>query len=223
MVVVHHLQDSRSQRILWLLEELNIEYRVKRYERDPKTALAPESLRKVHALGKSPVITDQGQTYAESAVIIEYLARTYGEGRWAPDLDAEDYWHFAYWMHYAEASLMPPLLLKLVFNKLREGPFLLRPILRKVADEVDNAFINQQIATHFNYVDRFLAEHEWFAGDAISAADIQMSFPLEAAVARETIGEAYPAIIAYVQRIQARDAYKAALKRGGDYAYGPVA
>ncbi|HMA98968.1 MAG TPA: glutathione S-transferase N-terminal domain-containing protein, partial [Wenzhouxiangella sp.] len=97
MVVVHHLQDSRSQRILWLLEELSIEYRVKRYERDPKTALAPESLRKVHALGKSPVITDQGQTYAESAVIIEYLARTYGEGRWAPDLDAEDYWHFAYW------------------------------------------------------------------------------------------------------------------------------
>jgi glutathione S-transferase len=223
MVVVHHLEDSRSQRILWLLEELGVDYRVKRYQRDPKTSLAPEALRKVHPLGKAPVITDQGQTYAESAVIVEYLARTYGSRQWAPAVEDDSYWRFTYWMQYAEASLMPPLLLKLVFDQLRQGPFLVRPILRKIADEVDNAFINQQIATHFSYVDQFLAEHEWFAGDEISAADVQMSFPLEAAVGRGTIGEAYPAVEAYVQRVQARDAYQAALKRGGDYAYGPGA
>ena len=223
MVVVHHLQDSRSQRILWLLEELGAEYRIKRYERDAKTSLAPESLRKVHPLGKSPVITDQGETYAESGVIIEYLARTYGDKQWAPEPGDKRYWNVAYWMHYAEGSLMPPLLLKLVFDKIRKGPgpFFIKPILRKIADEVDNAFINQQITTHFGYVDRHLAEHEWFAGDEISAADIQMSFPLEAALSQGTISEAYPAITSYVERFQARDAYREALRRGGDYAYGP--
>ena len=223
MVVVHHLEDSRSQRILWLLEELGAEYRVKRYERDPKTSLAPEALRKVHPLGKSPVITDQGKTYAESGVIIEYLARTYGDEQWAPKLDDKRYWNFSYWMQYAEASLMPPLLLKLVFDRIRNGPgpFFIRPILRKIADEVDNAFINQQIATHFSYVDRYLAEHEWFAGDDISAADIQMSFPLEAAVSRGTVDDAFPAIGEYVERFQARQAYREALERGGDYAFGP--
>lgn len=223
MVVVHHLQDSRSQRILWLLEELGAEYRIKRYERDAKTSLAPESLRKVHPLGKSPVITDQGETYAESGVIIEYLARTYGDKQWAPEPGDKRYWSVAYWMHYAEGSLMPPLLLKLVFDKIRKGPgpFFIKPILRKIADEVDNAFINQQITTHFGYVDRHLAEHEWFAGDEISAADIQMSFPLEAALSQGTISEAYPAIASYVERFQARDAYREALRRGGDYAYGP--
>ena len=224
MVTVHHLENSRSQRILWMLEELGVEYRVKRYERDAKTALAPDSLRKVHPLGKSPVITDQGETYAESGVIIEYLARTYGDKQWAPEPGDDRYWQFAYWMQYAEASLMPPLLLKLVFNKIRNGPgpFFIRPVLRKIADEVDNVFTNQQIATHFSFVDRHLAENEWFAGDEISAADIQMSFPLEAALAQGTIDEAFPAINAYVARFQARDAYTEALRRGGDYAYGPA-
>ena len=223
MVVVHHLEDSRSQRILWILEELGVDYRIKRYARDPKTALAPASLRKVHPLGKAPVITDQGQTYAESGVIIEYLAREYGDERWAPQPDHDTYWQFAYWMHYAEASMMPPLLLKLVFDKLRTGPgpFFVKPVLRKIADEVDKAFINQQIKTHFSYVDDYLSDHEWFAGHDISAADIQMSFPLEAALARGTIDDSYPAIVAYVQRFQAREAYRKALKRGGDYAYGP--
>jgi len=223
MVVVHHLEDSRSQRILWLLEELGVEYRIKRYERDPKTALAPESLRKVHPLGKSPVITDQGETYAESGAIVEYLARTYGDAQWAPPVDDQRYWRFCYWMHYAEGSLMPPLLLKLVFDRIRNGPapFFIRPILRKIADGVDKAFINQQLATHFGYVDRYLAEHDWFAGDEISAADIQMSFPLEAAASKGTISEAYPAVMAYVERLQGRVAYREALRRGGDYAYGP--
>lgn len=223
MVVVHHLEDSRSQRILWLLEELGVDYRIKRYERDAKTSLAPDSLRKVHPLGKSPVITDQGETYAESAVIVEYLARTYGDARWAPSTGDQEYWQFAYWMHYAEGSLMPPLLLKLVFDRIRHGPgpFFIKPILRKIADAVDNAFIKQQIATHFGYVDRYLAEHEWFAGENISAADIQMSFPLEAAIAGGAVDDAYPAVLAYVERFQQREAYLRALKRGGDYAYGP--
>lgn len=223
MVVVHHLEDSRSQRILWLLEELDVEYRIKRYERDAKTSLAPEALRKVHPLGKSPVISDQGETYAESGVIVEYLARTYGSAQWAPPVDDARYWQFSYWMHYAEGSLMPPLLLKLVFDRMRKGPapFFIKPVLRKIADEVDNRFINAQIATHFGYVDRHLSEHEWFVGDGISAADIQMSFPLEAAIAGGTIGDAYPAVLAYVERFQARAAYREALKRGGDYAYGP--
>ena len=224
MVVVHHLADSRSQRILWILEELGVDYRVKRYARDPKTALAPEALRKVHPLGKAPVVTDQGQTYAESGAIIEYLARTYGDEKWAPRPEDDTYWRFAYWMHYAEASMMPPLLLKLVFDELRDGPvpFFVKPVLRKIADEVDKAFINQQIKTHFSYVDQYLADHEWFAGGDISAADIQMSFPLEAAMARGTVDDGYPAIVAYVQRFQAREAYRKALKRGGDYAYGPA-
>ncbi|MGY6553362.1 MAG: glutathione S-transferase [Wenzhouxiangella sp.] len=223
MVVVHHLEDSRSQRILWLLEELGVDYRIKRYERDAKTSLAPEALRKVHPLGKAPVMTDQGETYAESAVIVEYLARTYGDVQWAPALDDSRYWPFAYWMHYAEGSLMPPLLLKLVFDRLRQGPapFFIKPVLRKIADEVDNRFINAQIATHFSHVDQYLAEHEWFVGEAISAADIQMSFPLEAAVAGGTIDGAYPAVLDYVKRCQDRPAYRKALKRGGDYAYGP--
>ncbi len=224
MVVVHHLEDSRSQRILWILEELGVDYRVKRYARNPETGLAPVALRKVHPLGKAPVITDQGQTYAESGVIIEYLARTYGDERWAPGPGSQTYWPFAYWMHYAEGSMMPPLLLRLVFDKLRHGPgpFFVKPILRKIADEVDKAFINQQIKTHFSYVDQHLAEHEWFVGSEISAADIQMSFPLEAALSRGTIDDSYPAIVAYVQRLQARAAYRKALQRGGDYAYGPA-
>jgi glutathione S-transferase len=127
-------------------------------------------------------------------------------------------------MHYAEASMMQPLLLKLVFDKLRTGPgpFFVKPILRKIADEVDKAFINQQIKTHFSFVEQYLSDHTWFAGNAISAADIQMSFPLEAALARGTVDDRYPAIMAYVARFQARQAYQKALKRGGDYAYGPA-
>jgi len=224
MITLHHLQDSRSQRVLWLLEELGCKYRIKHYERDPKTALAPAALNKVHPLGKSPVITDGSRTLAESATIVEYLARTYGDGRWAPALDDSHYWDFSYWMHYAEASLMPPLLIKLVFSKLREPPvpFFVRPISGRIADQVDRTFTNPQIATHFAFVDDYLGEHRWFAGSEISAADVQMSFPLEAALAAGTISRAdYPNVAVYVNRIQSREAYLRALKKGGDYAYGP--
>jgi len=227
MITLHHLENSRSQRILWLLEELELDYTIKHYARDPETQLAPKSLKKVHPLGKSPVITDddanQPTTLAESGTIIEYLARRYGEGRWAPSLDHQDYWDFHYWMQYAEGSLMPPLLLKLVFNRIRtEPPFFIRPITGKIADQVDDAFTNQQIKTHFRFVDQHLASNEWLLGERISAADIQMSFPLEAAVAGGTVGQDYPYVQQYVNQFQSRPAYQRALEAGGDYQYGPA-
>jgi glutathione S-transferase len=223
MITLHHLNNSRSQRILWLLEELGVEYEIHYYERDPETNLAPPELKDVHPLGKSPVIVDGEKTFAESAVILEYLARTYGGGDWAPDFDDPGYWNFQYWMHYGEASLMPPLLLKLVFSKLREPPvpFLIRSISGKIADQVDRAFTDPQIATHFAYVDGFLTDHEWFGGSRISAADVQMSFPLEAARMRAVKAGQYPHIDAWLQRVHARPAYLRALEAGGDYAYGP--
>jgi glutathione S-transferase len=223
LITLHHLENSRSQRILWLLEELDLKYKIKRYERDKKTGLAPASLKKVHPLGKSPVLSDDDLTLAESAVILEYLARQYGEGQWAPMPGDEDYWAFSFWLHYAEGSLMPPLLLRLVFERVRTGPmpFFVRPIAKGIADKVDQAFINDQIRTHFGFVDKHLSKHEWFAGERISIADIQMSFPLEAAVARGTISEKHPHIVAFVQRFQARPAYLRALEAGGDYDYGP--
>lgn len=224
MITLHHLENSRSHRILWLLEELGCKYKVKHYARDAKTNLAPASLKKVHPLGKSPVIVDGDRTLAESATIIEYLARTHGDGRWAPALDEPRYWDFNYWMHYAEGSLMPPLLIKLVFSKLRQPPvpFFIRPISGRIADQVDSAFTNPQIKTHFSWVDSYLGEHPWFAGDEISAADVQMSFPLEAALAAGTISRAdYPNVAVYVHKLQSRPAYLRALEKGGDYAYGP--
>lgn len=223
MITLHHLQDSRSQRVLWLLEELGVDYEIHYYERDPGTSLAPVELREVHPLGKSPVITDGDRTLAESAVIIEYLARTYGDGQWAPEPGDPDYWQFSYWMHYAEGSLMPPLLVRLIFSKIRtDAPFLVRPITGRIADEVDRTFTSGQIRTHFSYVNDHLAGNTWFVGDKISAADIQMSFPLEAALARGTIGDDCPHIVAYVERFQQRPAYRRALEAPGEeYAYGP--
>ncbi len=223
MVILHHLENSRSQRVLWLLEELGVEYELRRYERDPRTKLAPPELKKVHPLGKSPVISDGDRTLAESGTIIEYLARTYGDGSWAPRLDDPAYWNFSYWMHFAEGSLMPPLLLKLVFDKVRtSAPFLIRPVAAGIAGQVDRTFTNPQIRTHFEFVDGYLADHEWLAGESITAADIQMSFPLEAAVARGTVGEELKHVIEYVRRFQARPAYQRALEAGGDYDYGPA-
>jgi len=225
MIIVHHLEHSRSQRILWLLEELGADYEIKRYRRDPKTSLAPKSLKKIHPLGKSPVISDGKNTIAESATIVEYLARTHGDESWAPAIGEPDYWSFSYWMHYAEGSLMPPpAVLSRVFEKDKTGPmpFFIKPIARAIADRVDAQFIDDQIRTHFGFVDQHLADRDWFLGDSISAVDIQISFPLEAALARGTIGDDYPNVSAYVERFQARDAYLRALDKGGDYDYGPA-
>ena len=225
MITVHHLEHSRSHRVVWLLEELGVDYRIVHYPRDPRTGLAPESLRKIHPLGKSPVVTDGDRTLAESALIIEYLARCHGDADWTRSPGDADYWDFGFWMHYAEGSLMPPLLIKLIFSKLREAPvpWLVRPISSRIADRVEGGFTNPQIETHFRFVDDQLAGRDWLLGNKPSAADIMLSFPLEAALARGTIDrEEVPAIAEYVERFQSRPAYRRALEAGGDYDYGPA-
>ncbi|AKS41163.1 glutathione S-transferase family protein [Wenzhouxiangella marina] len=223
MITVHHLEHSRSQRVLWMLEELGAEYEIKRYERDPETRLAPPSLKKVHPLGKSPVVVDDGRVVAESGTILEYLARKHGKGRWAPAATSDAYWDFSYWMHYAEGSLMPPLLLRLVFDMVStRSPLLIKPLAKGISAQVGKAFINPQIRTHLDFVESHLDGRDWFVGDRISAADVQMCFPLEAANARGLIGEQRPNIRAFVDRCHSRPAYLRALEAGGPYDYGPA-
>jgi glutathione S-transferase len=219
MVVVHHLNNSRSQRVLWLLEELQHPYEVRRYERDPKTMLAPPELRAVHPLGKSPVISDGGLTLAESGAILEYLADRYGAGRLAPPPGTPERTRFSYWMHYAEGSLMPPLLLKLVFDKVQAAPmpFLVKPVARGIADKVRKTFVLPSIRNHLDYLEAELASRNWFAGDTFSAADVQMSFPVEAAKARGGLNEQRPRLMDWLRRIHARPAYQRAMERGGPF------
>ena len=216
MIVVHHLEHSRSQRILWLLEELGAAYEIKRYRRDPKTSLAPKSLKQIHPLGKSPVVSDGERTVAESATIVEYLARTHGDGSWAPATDHPDYWSFSYWMHYAEGSLMPWLVMKLVFGRLPKSPdmpFFLRPVAKKIMNQAQTQFLDPQLQTNLDFIEASLQNQDWLAGD-FSAADIQMSFPLETASNRVDL-DAYPHIQAFLQRYQARPAYQRAIAKGG--------
>lgn len=219
MITVHHLNNSRSQRVLWLLEELGVDYQVKRYERDPKSMLAPPELRAVHPLGKSPVITDGELVLAESGAIIEFLVDRYGHGRLAPLPGSDDRLRYLYWLHYAEGSAMPPLLLTLIFGKIRKSPapFLIRPIVRGIADKVLDGFVRPQVKTHLDYMESELGKARWFAGDEFSAADIQMSFPVEAADARGMLELDRPLLRAYLKRIHARPAYARALEKGGPY------
>jgi glutathione S-transferase len=219
MVVVHHLNNSRSQRVLWLLEELGVPYEVKRYERDAKTMLAPPELRQVHPLGKSPVITDEGQTLAESGAILEYLAAKYGEGRLTPPAGSPERLRYTYWMHYAEGSAMPPLLLKLVFDRIETAPmpFFIRPVAKGIAGKAKSTFILPNLKTHLDFIEGELAKGEWFAGGQFTAADVQMSFPLEAAATRGGLDESRPVSMAWLARIHARPAYKRALETGGKY------
>ncbi len=217
MITVHHLNHSRSHRVLWLLEELELLYELKRYPRDPKTMLAPAELKAVHPLGKSPVITDDDLTLAESAAILEYLLERYGNGRLMPQGGTPEYRRFRYWMHYAEGSAMPPLLLRLVFDRVANGPmpFFVRPIARAIAKGANSAFIGPQLKTHLDYMEAELEKADWFAGNTFSAADIQMSFPLEAARSRAGLDESRPRLMDFLQRIQQRPAYKRAVERGG--------
>jgi glutathione S-transferase len=219
MIVVHHLNNSRSQRVLWLLEELGVPYEVKRYERDAKTMLAPPSLRAVHPLGKSPVITDGDATVAESGAVIEYLVDRYGDGRLAPPVGSPDRLRYTYWLHYAEGSAMPPLLMKLVFDRIETSPmpFFVKPIAKGIAAKVKSTFITPQLQTHLDYMEAELEKKPWFAGDEFTAADVQMSFPLEAAVSRAGLGPSRPKLMAFLAKIHARPAYVRALERGGAY------
>ncbi|MGB3297534.1 MAG: glutathione S-transferase [Phormidesmis sp.] len=219
MITVHHLNNSRSQRILWLLEELGLDYDIKRYERDPDTMLAPESLRKVHPLGKSPVITDGELTLAESGAIVDYLVSRYGNGALMPAPNTPERLRYTYWLHYAEGSAMPPLLLNLVFQQVIERtPFFLRPIAGAIAGRAQSSFIQPQIALHLDYMEAELGKAKWFVGDEFTAADIQMSFPLEEASTRAGLDASRPKLMAFLARIHARPAYKKALERGGEYA-----
>ncbi len=215
MITVHHLNNSRSQRILWLLEELGLAYDIKYYERDPQTMLAPASLRQVHPLGKSPVITDGELTVAESGAIVEYLVDRYGAGKLAPAIGTPDRLRYTYWLHYAEGSAMPPLLLKLIFDRIERSPglFFVKPIAKSIANRTKSSFIEPQIAQHFDYLEAELEKSLWFVGDEFTAADIQMSFPIEMA----QIDASRPKLMSYLDRIHARPAYQQALKRGGTY------
>jgi glutathione S-transferase len=219
MIVVHHLNNSRSQRVLWLLEELGLDYEITRYQRDPRTLLAPPALRAVHPLGKSPVVTEGSLVLAESGAILEYLVERHGGGRLIPPLGSEAHLRYRYWLHYAEGSAMPPLLLKLVFDRISQAPapFFVRPILRGVSRRVKQAFVEPQLKLHLDYMESELARTAWFAGAELTAADIQMSFPIEAAAARFGLGAARPHLSEFLERIHARPAHQRALAQGGAF------
>jgi len=219
MITVHHLENSRSQRVLWLLEELGLEYEVRRYARDPKTMLAPDELKRVHPLGKSPFITDGDRTLAETGAIVEYLVEYHGGGRLSPPPGGEARLRYTYWLHYAEGSLMPWMVMKLVFDRMPGPPMPLplRPAAALIAGGVKRKFIGPQIRRHLDYVEGELKSHEWFACDELTAADIMMSFPLEGAKARGVLDERYSSLNGFLDRIHARPAYRRALERGGPY------
>jgi glutathione S-transferase len=204
MITVHHLNDSRSQRVLWLLEELGVPYEIRHYARDAKTRLAPPELLAVHPLGKSPVIEDRGTTVIESGAIVDYLIRHHGAGQLRPEQNSADFEVYQQWLHYAEGSAMLPLMLKLYVSRLGEAGAPLAPR------------IDSEIANHLGFVDRAVQGRDWLLGDTLSGADIQMSFVGEAA---RGLRVSYPAIEAWVQRFQVRPAYRRALERGGPYAY----
>ena len=222
MLTVHHLNNSRSQRVLWLLEELGVPYEIVRYQRQPDMR-APAVLRAIHPLGKSPVITDNGNTVAESGAIVEYIVDAYGEGRLIPPPKTPERLRYTYWLHYAEGSAMPPQLMKLIFDRVESGPmpFFIKPVAKAIAGRVKQAFILPQIKLHLDYLEAELSRHEWFVGSDFSAADIQMSFPLEAAALRSGLNESRPRLHAFLQKIHARPAYARALEKGGQYDFAP--
>ena len=219
MIRIHHLEHSRSQRILWLLEELGIPYEIVHYKRDPKTMLAPDALRKIHPLGKSPILEEDGVIVAETGAIIEYIVDRHGGGRLKPAAGTPEARSWTYWLHYAEGSAMPPLLMKLVFQRLPENAnALMRPLVKGVASRAEAGFVDPRLKEHMEYWDQSLAETGWFAGKDFSAADIIMSFPLEAATSRADAAS-YRHVSDFLKRIHARPAYVTALSKGGPYAY----
>lgn len=205
-IIVHHLENSRSQRILWMLEELGLPYEIKRYERDRKTMLAPPELKRVHPLGKSPVIEDDGRVIAETGAIVEYLVEK-ADGRLGAPAHRDDALRYRFWLHYAEGSMMPPLLIKLVLSRL---PLMGKPAMKRIQPMID---------VHLDYVESELAQRPWFAGDEMTAADVMMSFPIEAARSRAGLDASRPATIAWLAKVHARTAYQTALNKGGPYAY----
>ena len=220
MIVVHHLNNSRSQRILWLLEELGLSYEIKRYERDKKTNLAPAALKAVHPLGKSPVLEDDGAVYAETGAIIDHLLDQHAEGKLRPPRGTPAFDRYRYWMYAAEGTYMPPLVFTLFLNRMETAPmpFFAKPIAKKLVKAVRDGYLDHTMKAQYDYLEDALGETPWLAGNEITAADVMMSFPVEAFSARGPAGGGYPNIAAYLMRFQARPAYRRALERGGPYA-----
>lgn len=221
MIILHHLNNSRSQRILWMLEELQLPYTIERYQRDEKTMMAPASLKKIHPLGKSPVLQDGDLIIAESGAIIEYLQETYDPQNTLKPTDPAERLQYRYWLHYAEGSLMPLLVMKLIFGRLGKPPmpWLIRPIAGAIGKGVQQNYIDKQLATHATYLEDHLSKNAWFAGEEFSAADIQMSFPIEAFETRGPMDKC-PHLQRWLNTIKARPAYQQALKQGGPYQIG---
>ena len=221
MLVVHHLNNSRSQRVIWLLEELGVPFEIKHYQRDAATLLAPPELLAVHALGKSPVLTDGDITVAETGAIVEYILARYGAGRLLPKPGSADALRYRYWLHFAEGSAMPPLLLTLIFDRIANAPmpFFVRPIARAISNKVMDLMVRPNLKRQLDFMEAELGRSEWFAGAELTGADIMMSFPLEAAAQRAGLNATRPKLMAFLKRIHARPAYKLALERGGAYAF----
>lgn len=218
MITVHHLENSRSQRVLWLLEELGVDYEIKHYKRDPETSLAPPELKTVHPLGKSPVITDDGLVVAETGAIIEFVLDRYGNGRMIPPEGSPERLRYTYWLHAGEGTVMPFLVMSLIFNRIEtQVPWLIRPIAKAISGQVKSAYLGPNIQTNLAQMEAELSRSLWFAGDSLTGADVQMSFPVEAAAARTPMGASYPKLQAFLDRIHARPAYKTALEKGGPY------
>ena len=217
MLTVHHLDHSRSHRVVWLLEELGVPYDIRHYVRDPATLRAPASLKAIHPLGRSPTVTDDGRALAESGAILEQLVERYDDGRLAPARGTPERERYLYFMHYAEGSAMLPLVLRLIFGQMPRQPMpaLARPVVRALAKNVIDTFVRPQIEQHLDHMEGALTSTLWFAGDGFSAADVQMSFPVEVAAAGGGLDASRPKLWAYLERIRGRPAYQRALATGG--------
>ena len=219
MITLHHLENSRSQRVLWLLEELGVEYDIKRYERDKVTSLAPTELQEIHPLGKSPVITDGGVTYAESGAIIEHLVGKYDDGTLLPSDGTSERRAYTYWLHYAEGTFAPLMFIALIMNKIESAPmpFFIKPVAKGIAGKVKRGYLGINVKRNLDFMESTLNTSTWFCGESMTAADIQMSFAVEAADVRTNLREDYPQLAAYLERIHARPAYQRAIEKGGQF------
>ena len=219
MLTVHHLENSRSHRIVWLLEELGIDYEIKRYGRDKESGLAPSELLEVHPLGKAPVIVDGDKTIAESGAIIEYLIYEYDDGHLKPADGTPEQLAYTYWLHYAEGTFASFMMLSLVMGRIVDAPlpFFLKPVVKGIAAKVREGYLDPNVRRNLEFMEATLDESKWFSGDRFTAADVQMSFALEAAEVRTDLSNAYPNLADFLHAIRERPAYKAALDKGGHY------
>lgn len=219
MLTVHHLENSRSQRILWLLEELGVDYELRRYARDPQTGLAPAALESVHPLGKSPVVTDDALTIAESGAIVEYLVGKYDDGNLRPPDGTAEHRSYTYWLHYAEGTFMPLMIVSLILGRIETAPmpFFIKPVARGIVAKVRDGYLDRNVSRNLKFMESALSGQDWFSGRAMTAADIQMSFPVEAAEVRARLDPDYPNLQRFLDRIRERPAYRRALEKGGPY------